>query len=143
NWGAVVHALVVAPEKCLRPMTSFQITRLLMTTNDWRFGRVTNVSSHWDNFQKYLDADLFLDGLLGYSTRGAPRDDIARALEAAGKASCPIIAVDIPSGIDPDTGDTPGAAIRAALTVTLALPKRGLLAEQARPFVGELLVADI
>src|SRR5207302_2018663 len=93
NWGAVVHALVVAPEKRLRPMTSFQITRLLMTTNDWRFGRVTNVSSHWDNFQKYLDADLFLDGLLGYSTRGAPRDDIARAIEAAGKASCPIIAV--------------------------------------------------
>ena len=143
NGGAAVHALVAAPNDRLRATTSRQLSWLLMTTNDFHVGRVTNLSSRWDSVEGYVDADLLLDGLLGHSARGAPRDDVARAIAAAGRASCPILAVDIPSGLDPDTGDAPGAAIRAAVTVTLALPKTGLLAQGAGPFVGELLVADI
>ena len=58
-----------------------------------------------------------------------------------------VVAVDIPSGIDPDTGarlgDMKATPVQAALTVTLGLPKPGLLADAARPHVGELVVADI
>ena len=143
NWGAVVHALVVGTRERLRETTNLQIARLLVTTDESRSGRVTNVGSRWSNFEKYVEADLLIDGLLGYNARGAPRDEVAVAIGAAARTSCPILAVDIPSGIDPDTGEARGVAIGATLTVTLALPKRGLLAQQARPFVGELLVADI
>ena len=59
-------------------------------------------------------------------------------------ANAPVIAVDLPSGLDPDTGTTLGtAAVRAALTVTLALPKAGLVRQDARGWVGELVLADI
>ena len=91
------------------------------------------------------NADLVIDGLLGYSVRGAPRDPIADLIRAANSSATPILAVDIPSGLDPDTGTGTGTdvAIHAKATVTLALPKTGLLATGARGAVGELLLADI
>jgi NAD(P)H-hydrate epimerase len=55
-----------------------------------------------------------------------------------------VIAVDLPSGIDPDTGAALGNdVVRAALTVTLALPKTGLVEPDARAAVGQLVLADI
>src|SRR5205807_7290752 len=86
---------------------------------------------------------IFLDGLLGYGARGAPRRTEAQEIVAANESGAPILAVDIPSGVDPDTGATSGVAIRATATVTLGLPKAGLMAPAAREFVGELLLADI
>lgn len=68
---------------------------------------------------------------------------MAKLVDAANKSGVPILAVDIPSGLDPDTGASPGVVIRAAATATLALPKTGLVARAARDAVGELLVADI
>ncbi len=89
------------------------------------------------------EADLIVDGLLGYSVHGAPRGNVELLIREADRSRVPIVAVDLPSGIDPDTGAPLGAAIRAAATVTLALPKAGLVRPEARPFVGELLLADI
>ena len=94
---------------------------------------------------------MLIDGLLGYSSKGTPRAEIARLILAAfagrGGGQRPIVAVDLPSGIDPDTGvktsEAPAGAIPAALTVTLALPKAGLLGESAKRYVGELVLADI
>jgi NAD(P)H-hydrate epimerase len=87
--------------------------------------------------------DLIVDGLLGYSVQGAPRGDTELLIRAADRSRVPILAVDLPSGLDPDTGIPLGIAIRAECTVTLAVPKVGLLAASARPLVGELLLADI
>ena len=89
------------------------------------------------------NADLVIDGLFGYSVRGAPRDPIADLIRAANSSATPILAVDIPSGLDPDTGTGTDVAIHAKATVTLALLKTGLLATGARGAVGELLLADI
>jgi len=55
----------------------------------------------------------------------------------------PILAIDLPSGLHPDTGLPLGVTIRAAATVTLALPKVGLVTTPSRALVGELLLADI
>lgn len=55
----------------------------------------------------------------------------------------PVISVDIPSGLDANTGRPLGVAVRATATVTLGLPKAGFLNPEARPYVGELIVADI
>lgn len=89
------------------------------------------------------EADLIVDGLIGYSIRGAPRGSVEALIRAAIAAGAAILAVDLPSGLDPDTGMPLGTAVHARATVTLGLPKAGLLRPEARPFVGELLLADI
>ncbi len=89
------------------------------------------------------EADLIVDGLLGYSVRGAPRGDVELLIRAADRSPAPILAIDLPSGLDPDSGEPLGIAIRAAVTVTLAMPKRGLIGGPSRNLVGELLLADI
>lgn len=83
--------------------------------------------------------DLVLDAIIGYSLRGAPR---GRALELIGwcnRQSCPVLSLDIPSGIEATTGAAPGEVVQADTTMTLALPKLGLVA----PECGELVLADI
>lgn len=89
-------------------------------------------------------AMILVDGLLGTGTKGPVRGPIAGAIEYIQSATHAIvIAIDVPSGLDPDTGTTEGPAVHADLTVTMGLPKRGLIAESAAEFVGELEVADI
>lgn len=89
------------------------------------------------------DADLLVDALLGYSARGAPRGRVAELIRLANEAGVPILALDLPSGLDPDSGEAHEPAIRAARTLTLALPKAGLVLARARVWVGELYLADI
>ena len=89
------------------------------------------------------DADLLIDGLLGYAAAGPPRDAVADLIRAANASRLPILAVDLPSGMHPDTGEPLGVTVRAALTVTLALPKRGLMTTRSRALVGDAALADI
>ncbi len=87
--------------------------------------------------------DLVLDGMTGIGAAPGlrpPADRIAADL-AAGAA--PVVAVDLPSGIDPDTGELAGAAVRADVTVTFGAPKTGLLLDPAASLVGALTVIDI
>ncbi len=88
-------------------------------------------------------SDLILDALLGYSAKGAPREPMAGLILQANAASAPILALDIPTGLNPETGRANEPAVRAAATMTLALPKTGLLKDEARTYVGELWLADI
>jgi NAD(P)H-hydrate epimerase len=89
------------------------------------------------------DADLVIDALIGYSLRGAPAGPVAALIRAANSSGRPILALDLPSGLDGDSGEASDPTIRATETLTLALPKRGLLAPAARPWVGQLHLADI
>ena len=57
--------------------------------------------------------------------------------------AAPVIALDVPSGLDATTGEAAVPCVRAAATMTLALPKTGLLVPTARPYVGDLYLADI
>jgi NAD(P)H-hydrate epimerase len=88
-------------------------------------------------------ADLVLDSLIGYSLHGAPRELAASMIRAANAARTPCVALDLPSGLDGDEGMPADPTIQATCTLTLAWPKAGLLTPAARPFVGELLLADI
>ncbi len=87
--------------------------------------------------------DLIIDGVIGYSLHGAPRGDAARLIASAAEAPAPILALDVPSGLDATTGVPGDPVIEAAATMTLALPKRGLVVDTARRCVGELYLADI
>jgi len=89
------------------------------------------------------DSELVVDALLGTGTRGAPRGLLGKAVEWLEDVTVPIVAIDIPTGVDADTGDVPGVCVHADLTVTMALPKRGHLLYPGRSFTGSLDWVDI
>lgn len=88
-------------------------------------------------------ADLVLDGIVGIGGKGGLRPDAARLAEAAGAARAATVAVDLPSGIDPDTGEVPGAAVRAEATITFGTYKPGLLIDPAAEYTGAVRLIDI
>jgi NAD(P)H-hydrate epimerase len=85
-------------------------------------------------------ADLIVDALLGYSLRGDPSGRTAELITWVNAQSSPIVSLDTPSGLDVTTGRVGDPSVRATATLTLALPKRGLLGAET---VGELYLADI
>ena len=84
--------------------------------------------------------DLILDALVGYSLSGALRGSAGRLVGWALGTGVPILSLDVPSGVDVDGEPPEGPVIAADATMTLALPKQGLLGS---PYVGDLFVADI
>ena len=86
---------------------------------------------------------LVVDALLGTGIKGGVEGHLAETIDAMNHAGCPIVAVDVPSGLNADTGEVGGACVRATLTVTFALPKVGLMVYPGAEYVGELIVADI
>ena len=88
-------------------------------------------------------ADALVDAIFGTGLRGPMRSPFSEAVELLNSAGRPVISIDVPSGLDPDTGEPSDPTVRAQLTVTLHRPKPGLLAPGARDLVGELVVADI
>jgi NAD(P)H-hydrate epimerase len=85
--------------------------------------------------------ELFIDAILGYSQQGNPRGDSAALVAAT--ADSTVLSLDVPTGLELERGIVGEPAVRAAATLTLALPKEPLRAEAARPLVGELYLADI
>ncbi len=98
----------------------------------------------WDGREQYFEnCDIIIDALLGTGSRGAPRGKYRSAIEAANRSGKPILAVDIPSGVSGDTGESEGVSICADVTVTMATPKIGHIVYPGRSKTGELFVADI
>ena len=100
-----------------------------------------------EDFEVFLQAckkaHLLLDALLGTGSSGKPAGPAHKMIQKMMASKKPILAIDLPSGIHPDTGYHSGAFIQAVRTLTLGLPKKGLLAPHAQRYVGELLVLDI
>lgn len=84
---------------------------------------------------------LIIDGIFGIGLRGTLDTPWRRLLEAVNTSTVPVLAVDVPSGLDADTGIPQGTSIRAMITVTLGAPKQGLIHTEATPYVGRLEVA--
>jgi hydroxyethylthiazole kinase-like uncharacterized protein yjeF len=90
-----------------------------------------------------VEADLVVDALLGTGTKGAPRGLIGEVVEELEDVEAPVVAVDVPTGVDADDGRVEGACVNADLTVTMALPKRGHFFYPGRAFTGALEWVDI
>ncbi len=132
NWGAEVQAFLSHRSRELAAATHHQ----------QRAARAAGVKVTAQRTPPH-DPDLILDAFLGYSIQGAPRPPMDEGLRWANAVSCPTIALDLPSGLDPDSGVAATPTARADATVTLGLPKFGLLAPEAEPYVGALWLADI
>ena len=87
--------------------------------------------------------ELLIDAIFGTGLRGTVRDPIAPIINTINRLSIPILSVDLPSGLDADTGHPLGTCVRADRTVTIGLPKRGLLMHPGAELAGKLEIADI
>ena len=92
---------------------------------------------------KLAGFDVIVDAVGGTGIRGQLRGDLAAAVEQINAAGRPVVAIDIPTGLDCDTGQPSGPTVRAALTVTFVARKKGFDAPAAAEFTGEVRVADI
>lgn len=87
--------------------------------------------------------DVVVDALFGTGFRGEPRPEAAELIARMNAASAPVVAVDLPSGVDASTGEAAGAAVEAELTVSFHAPKIGLMVGPGRFRAGRVVVADI
>jgi ADP-dependent NAD(P)H-hydrate dehydratase / NAD(P)H-hydrate epimerase len=99
-------------------------------------------SAGWEE-RSLGEADVVIDALFGTGFRGAPREEAARQIQAMNSAGRPVVAVDIPSGVDASTGEVPGEVVHASLTVTFHGLKVGHEVAPGRFHAGEVVVADI
>lgn len=96
----------------------------------------------FDPAAAYGSFDVVVDALLGTGASGAPRGDARAAIDVMNEAG-PVVAVDIPSGVDGDTGAVPGAAVRAAVTVAIERPKVGTALAPGWARAGRVIVQPI
>jgi len=133
NYGAHVQVHLAVPEMGLGPVPAHQLAILR------RMGLPVVGPEHLPE----SGGELVIDGLIGYSLNGAPRGATASLIRWANTHPAPILALDVPSGVDASTGTVHEPAIQATATLTLALPKFGLRASGVDARVGELYLADI
>jgi len=130
NMGAAVEVTVIGSTPHIKDVPAHQLSiiqKMGLLTSNPLLGR----------------ADVIVDAIIGYGLTGEPRSPVADWIKLANASQTPIIALDTPSGLDATTEIPAKNCIRADVTLTLALPKVGLKTPEARPFVGNLYLADI
>jgi NAD(P)H-hydrate epimerase len=134
-WGADVRVVLAHPRAALAEAPAQQLAALT----------AMGIAVHGPDEVAGIvrEAEVVLDALLGYSVDGPPREPEAGMIRLANAEGVPVLALDLPSGLDPDRGLPHEPTLRAARTLTLALPKAGLLRPEAAASVGELWLADI
>jgi len=132
NWGANVIVALTKPADEVRGVPAHQLDILQ------RMG-IPRVESA----ALLPPPSLILDAIIGYSLSGFPRGAAADLINWANMQTAPILSLDTPSGLDTTTGTPYEPSIRATATMTLALPKQGLLNPKSASYVGELYLADI
>jgi ADP-dependent NAD(P)H-hydrate dehydratase / NAD(P)H-hydrate epimerase len=98
------------------------------------------------NFNKntaFKNYDVIIDALLGTGVKGTISGQFYEAIDKINASRKPVVSADVPSGIDSDTGEALGIAVKADITVTMGFVKTGLVKPKAKPYPGKLVVADI
>ncbi|GAB4270275.1 MAG: hypothetical protein Kow0080_14580 [Candidatus Promineifilaceae bacterium] len=135
NMGAQVHVVITKPASQFTAVPAHQLDILQ------RIGLPIHHAAQWDDTA--VSPHLILDGIIGYSLKGAPHGTAAALIHWTQSQSAPILSLDTPSGIDTTTGHAFTPAIRATATMTLALPKEGLRSPNVIAYIGELYLANI
>ncbi len=133
--GFDVKIVLLGSSKDLRTEETSGNMRILKE-NSFDIAEITDSSE----LKTLYGSEVIIDAIFGTGIRGKIREPEATAIDLINDANAFVVAVDIPSGLDPDTGDAE-KAVQADLTVTFHSAKRGLL--NAKEYVGELVVADI
>lgn len=134
NWGACVEVILASTSSSFHGVPAHQLQTL----------QAMGVPLHFQELPSSLSGyHLVIDGLIGYGLHSAPTGHAAALIRWANRQTAPVLSLDTPSGLDVTSGAPLEPTVRAVVTMTLALPKCGLLRPEAAPFVGELYLADI
>lgn len=141
QWSSPLRIVLTAPMDRLReePAVYARILRHLGTP----LQSVTSPQQLPEIEPMIQSCDLIIDALLGIGALGAVREPTASLIDALNRSGKPILAVDVPSGLDADTGAVQGKAVKATQTVTFGRPKRGLLLNEGPAHAGALTVDSI
>lgn len=144
NWGAEVSAyLLDTVEETLDRGGDAAVNLQIALNMDIPVEEVPEPDEAADAVRESADADLAVDALLGTGITGEVREPFASAVEALNDLDVPVMSVDVPTGLDCDTGRPQGDAVRADRTVTFVLNKQGYAREGADEWTGRVEVAEI
>ena len=132
DWGASVQIALGAPRREFREIPAKQLTTVE------KLGLPVT-----EGATDLRRSELIVDALLGYNSTGDPRGAVADLIRLANLSGATILALDIPSGLDPTSGVPNKPCIAAKATITLGFPKMGFLNPDSRSSVGELYLCDI
>jgi NAD(P)H-hydrate epimerase len=134
-WGRPVTAILVGERE--------EDEALL---HGWGIRTLQDTDLQWDSDRlagELAGSEVIVDGVLGTGITGPPRERQAFAIAGMNRAEAPVVALDIPSGVDAGTGAVPGDAVVASLTVAFGGAKLGTLLHPGRRLVGRLVVVEI
>lgn len=136
NWGADARVGLAMSEGALKRSAMAQLNILRSMNMPIYDPEAVDIAR--------LDrCDLLIDAVLDYGATGDPETDLAITISQANKSKCPVVSLDVPSGLDATTGEAYRPCVAAAATLALALPKTGLLEADAARYVGQLWLADV
>ncbi len=138
NWGIDIRVFSLSDEQGLADdaRTNLRICNAMKAPVD----RVLNLTILEENLKTY---DMVVDAVLGTGVEGKIRGTSEGAVRAIQNASKPVVSIDIPSGLDANTGKALGVCVRADYTLTFAAPKQGFLKEDGPNTCGEMHLIDI
>lgn len=140
NWGFSVNPIVSGVEE----EASFTSRRQLQTLRQSGILEPADLEQSEITVEDQLaSAELVIDALVGYGLEGPPVGIAAAVTHLALDAKRPTLALDVPTGVNATTGEVSFPAIRAATTLMLDLPKKGLADPATRNYAGELFLADL
>ncbi len=134
NWGAKVSVFLSDDDDKMTPIPRHQLNILRRMGLDVFKG---------DALSDGIEADLVIDGVIGYSVKGDPYGMPKAMIDWANSQAAPVLSLDTPSGLDLTSGNVHVPTIKAAATLTLALPKQGLYGLEAITYRGDLYLGDI
>lgn len=141
NLGANVLVILLAPEESIKG--DAQINLNIVKNLDIKLVEMKDESIYEDIALALCLADVVVDGLIGTGIKGKVDSLFSSVIKLINTLSRYVISIDIPSGVNGDTGEICGICIDANKTVTLGLPKPGLYIGEGAKFAGEVVVADI
>jgi hydroxyethylthiazole kinase-like uncharacterized protein yjeF len=132
NWGADVEVIVGITKDRMKsaPMGQIRILEKMGVRTLLTYDRIG-------------ENDLLIDALIGYGLEERPRERVANMIRDANGSGRPILALDLPSGMNATTGEAYDPCIKATTTITLAFPKTGFLTSSASSYLGVVYLADI
>ena len=134
SWGVKVEVFLTADATKMTPIPKHQLEVIQ---------RIGLPIKNGTELQKGAQADLIIDGIIGYSIKGDPFGLPKTMIEWANNQNTPILSLDTPSGLGLTTGKVHTPTIKATATLTLALPKQGLYDKAATKVIGDLYLGDI
>jgi NAD(P)H-hydrate epimerase len=139
--GASVVTFIAAPVERIAGDAKVNLQVLQELGHDIRHaastGKLGSLSKGLSKF------DLIVDAVGGTGIQGTLRGEAAAAVGQINAANRPVVAIDIPTGLDCDTGEAPGPTVKAAMTVTFVARKKGFDSPGAAAYTGQVVVADI